>query len=87
MKRLKDLRTHCVLQCVIIANQILGLRWAVETKITFEITTVVEFLVLNAKRAQCHTKLPVVINSLYDPIRPEEDLAKIVVPVFGNDAT
>jgi hypothetical protein len=33
------------------------------------------------------TKLSVVINSVYDPIRPKEDLAKIVIPVFRNDAT
>ena len=43
-------------------------------------------------RAECQTRaiwaeLSFVINSVHDSIGPKNDLANVVVPVFGNDAT
>ena len=32
-------------------------------------------------------ELSLVINSVHDSIRPTDNLANIIVPVFGNDAT
>jgi hypothetical protein len=32
------------------------------------------------------TYLPIVINSIHNPIRTKDDLAKPLVSVFGNDA-